>query len=189
MAFSILVDRSGSMMDVMDDVRKAVRNLLGLLPDNALCEVIGFNHRWEQLGPGSRQPCRADRFDFDKLNADGGTDIYSPLSAVYETYRKSAFDGWQRGVFVITDGQLGDDLVNAEQRRRALAVLKEKAFTTVFWHGNNAGAAKHFVGLADAYLASGGDLKALLSASLGLVGEQYRGQVVLTRTACPVPKS
>ena len=184
MAFSILIDRSGSMSGAMEDVKRAVLRLLKLLPENAYCEVIAFNSAWDDVSGRGFQSCDPSKFDLSRLTAEGGTDIYTPLSEIYENYSKWNSPDLQSSVFIVTDGQLNDDPVTAEQRRQTLVAQKGKVFTTVFWHGSNAGAEKNFTDLADAYISSGGDMKTLLSEAFGMVGEQFRGQVVLLPMPC-----
>lgn len=181
MGFTLLVDRSGSMDAVIDDVVTTTNHFLDLLPGNARCTLITFADEWTALTPWPAPYCREVRLD-PTITAGGTTDIFGPLEAAYAAYARPTFDTWQTAVIVITDGvdtEAGD---RADRIRSRLAGLKDDTRTFVFWLGNHTDA--YLVGLADYFIARQGDVAGYLEGVYGTLGEAYRRQQVLRPRPC-----
>lgn len=72
MTFVILIDRSGSMANVMEEVKRAAHGFIGSLPTGASCRVGAFADEGgaydAALGLGSGT-CRSSRFPLTRLAA------------------------------------------------------------------------------------------------------------------------
>lgn len=176
MSFTLLLDRSGSMANVMDEVLATTRHFLSLLPGNAQCSVVSFAGSWTNHTPGGSQQCNAVRIS--GIRSGGSTDIFSPLSAFYERYATPAYDGWQKAIIVITDGVVTR---NADAAPRVKS-QKGDVKTFVFWLGNRE--EKHLADIADHYLTQQGDVRSYLGEVYGFLGDAYRTQQVLKPRAC-----
>lgn len=172
MSFTLLLDRSGSMANVMDKVLVTTRHFLSKLPANAECTVISFAEEWVNHTPGGAQPCNSVKLD-KSMKASGYTDIFGPLSAIYKRYASPAYSGWQKAVIVITDGVVTR---NADQGPRVKSE-KGDVRTFVFWLGDRE--EKHLANIADYFLARQGDVQTFLGNYFGELGEAYRNQQIL----------
>ena len=150
--FDLLLDRSGSMTGSIEKVREAARTFLTELPENARCRLTSFNHTFTRPQSGYR-PCGEILSELDRIEADGGTDIYTPL---LETYRElDTFEGDLKGVFLITDGHGSSALTKA-------AVLAAKSAPThVVWLGSFS--ERRLRDIADTHIYGDRDLKTLLN--------------------------
>ncbi|MBN9889381.1 VWA domain-containing protein [Salipiger abyssi] len=180
MNFVILLDRSGSMKSVMEDVKSAARSFVHDLPDNATCAVGAFADKGgsfepsEGLGIGQ---CIASNFPMDGVVAGGGTDLFQPLKVTYEWLAEEKA-GQQSAVIIITDGALNKqtDLLHVVRD------LKGSALTFVYFLGGRE--ERYLRSLADSYLTHEGDLADQLPRYFQVLSETYSSQTVLRQVAC-----
>lgn len=179
MSFALLLDRSGSMAGVMDDVRRAARSFLNALPPTAHCAVGAFSDGYsfepsEGFGGGA---CGSATFTMQGLRPEGGTNLFVPLKATYE-WLASRGPNHQKAVIIITDGQVNGRLDLAAQAKAA----KGDTVTFVYYLGQIDDT--WLRGLADNYLRHEGDLRAALPRYFSVLSEAYRRQVVLRLKPC-----
>lgn len=179
MHFILMLDRSGSMANVMEQVKATSRQFLAALPANAYCSVVSFASGWSDHTGGKTQQCSGLKLD-EKISAGGGTDLYTPLAALYRHFGAPGYVDWQTAVIIITDGAINSS--NAERTKAELLAAKGKVKTFVFWLGDHT--EKHLAGLADAFISRQGEITPYLSEVYGAVGEAYRKQQVLKPRAC-----
>ncbi len=128
------------------------------------------------MGRGS---CKASSFQLGDLRADGGTDLFTPLGAIYGWMNNAQFVDHQKAVIIITDGQ-----VNAQRDRKAsVEAAKGDVLTLVYFLG--ASDDVWLKGLADSYLAHCGDLSAQLKRYFGVLSGAWSKQTVLQLKSCP----
>ncbi len=88
MLFTLMLDRSGSMDDHIDELRRTAAAFLEDLPDTALCRVISFAGDWSSHArSAAADACDPANFDLSGLRAGGSTDLLPPLLSVYELER------------------------------------------------------------------------------------------------------
>ncbi|KXS10309.1 hypothetical protein M427DRAFT_148899 [Gonapodya prolifera JEL478] len=107
----ILVDRSGSMLPVIETARSALACLLSSLPATTIFNVIGFGSAFAHLFPTS-VPSTEENLNLaqervvSNLGADmGGCNLLSVLEAVTT---RPVLEGRQRSVVILTRGFLWD---------------------------------------------------------------------------------
>ena len=108
-----LVDRSGSMSgSSMNQAKKALELFLHSLPPDCYFNIWSFGSRYDSLFPGG-----STKYSDNSLNSAlnhvrqmsanyGGTEIYSPLRAIFQQAKPEK--GYLRQVFVLTDGAVGN---------------------------------------------------------------------------------
>jgi hypothetical protein len=150
-----LVDRSGSMGGYSDDsnisqAKKALQLFFRSLPEDCFINIVGFGSRHEFLWPqsvryGQDTLATASRH-IEGLRADlGGTEICAPLKAIFA---QPTFGGYDRQVFVLTDGQVSNTSETVSVVRNA---LRSSPSTRVFALGLGSGASHELVdGIAEA---------------------------------------
>lgn len=182
MSFTLLIDRSGSMTNVMGQVLATTQHFLSELPANAECSVASFAGDWKLHTAYSGQMCSAARVR-GGIAAKGSTDVFTPLSHFYQRYAAPAYDGWQKAVIIITDGAVTQ---NEDQAPRVKAA-KGDVKTFVFWLGNRK--EEHLADIADYSLSRQGDVRSFLGNYLGELGDAYGSQQVLKPRACTPQQS
>lgn len=182
MHFTLLVDRSGSMANVMDQVIATTRRFLTELPPNAQCTLITFAAEWTTLTPGGSRPCGQTSVP-DHISAGGGTNILDPLGEVFTRYNTPPLDQGQRAVIIITDGDDNAHGANARAVRDRLIAARSNIRTFVFWLGNRTGT--HLDAIADYFLTRQGEVGRYLTEAYGVLGQAYASQQVLRPRACP----
>lgn len=177
MVFMLLVDRSGSMVSVMDDVKDSAAEFLKSLPPTAMCAVSSFsdgftyhNERYEN--------CNSGNFKLGDLAAGGGTDLYTPLLRGYQSLAQDDFKDYQKAVIIITDGQIMPSAALADQ----VLAAKQGALSFVYFLGEKEEAA--LVYLSDAFLNSTSDLKNHLDQYFHALSTGYQTQKVLNIHSC-----
>tara|TARA_R110001599_G_scaffold353823_1_gene599129 strand:+ start:1980 stop:3029 length:1050 start_codon:yes stop_codon:yes gene_type:complete len=177
MVFMLLVDRSGSMFDVMDDVKTSAKAFLKSLPPTAMCAVSSFsdsftyhNERYEN--------CNGGVYKIDDLVADGGTQLYTPLLRAYQSLTQDYFKDYQKAVIIITDGQVPP---NPILRNQALAA-KQDVLSFVYFLGEKEEA--QLSSLADVFLQSTSDIKNNLNQYFDALSTAYKTQTVLNVRQC-----
>jgi len=176
-AVTLLLDRSGSMQNVADDVLETTRHFLSLLPDQATCTVASFAEDMTAYTPQDGEPCGAVTLP-DTLPTGGATDIYQPLSDAYLSYANPDLDGWQKMVVVITDGVITAGAWQADVLHSQVRADNGETRTLVYWLGQHD--AKHLQGLADYFIQDRGEVRASLTRVLDTLGDAYGTQQVLT---------
>lgn len=166
----LLLDRSGSMKDLIGDVKRAAAEFMVLLPkDQALCRVTSFNqdhHRHTR----DFQPCIPIFHGVGSIPAGGGTDIYDPLLEAY--VNGPADRNAQRLVVVISDG------IGQSSFTRQALLNNKTAATTVYWLGDYD--EDRLRGIADTFIYGRQDIAGLLERTLGHVADAVGSQVVIT---------
>eukprot|EP00121_Abeoforma_whisleri_P016571 Awhi_evm1s15201 len=106
-----VVDRSGSMAGKqMENAKAALQLFLRSLPMDCYFNIIGFGSRYTQLFSTSQKFSRDTLQKATKhvqgIGANlGGTELYAPLEYVYSS---AYIPGYNRQVFVLTDGQVSN---------------------------------------------------------------------------------
>ncbi|MEM7547702.1 MAG: vWA domain-containing protein [Pseudomonadota bacterium] len=180
MVFNLLIDRSGSMAPVMDQVREAAKTFLDDLPDHANCGVASFASQWS-VAPRkdwADRSCRASSFELEGLEAGGGTDLFGPLAEFYSWMNRSQFTDHQKAVIIITDGRVNGQL----ERKAAVEAAKGDVLTLVYFLGASDDA--WLQGLADSYIAHRGDLTAQLGRYFEVLSDAWSKQTVLQLKSC-----
>lgn len=185
MNFVILLDRSGSMKNVMDEVKAAARTFVDDLPDNATCVVGAFADEGgsfetsEGLGVGQ---CIASNFPMHGVEAGGSTDLFQPLKVTYEWLAEEKA-GQQSAVIIITDGAINQqtDLMHVVRD------LKGDALTFIYFLGGHE--ERYLSSFADSYLTHEGDLADQLPRYFQVLSETYSSQTVLRQVACHADES
>ncbi|XP_037037777.1 von Willebrand factor A domain-containing protein 5A-like isoform X2 [Bradysia coprophila] len=137
-----VLDRSGSMMgQSIRSAKEALTLFLHSMPVDCYFNVLGFGSRYEFLFPVSVKyddgSLRMALKHATELSADlGGTDIFEPLEALYET---PSIDGYSKQFFILTDGEVYDT-------ERVLGIVKANAHKVrVFTLGIGASASHYLV--------------------------------------------
>ena len=183
MSFALLIDRSGSMKDVMSEVREAAVSFIDALPETATCAVWAFSDDWsfaEEDGLGVKA-CRSSEFDLTQLQAGGRTNLFAPLRKSYEWLSHPSRANHQKAVVIITDGRVNEN----EEEGEAVAALKGDALTFSYFLGEWED--RWLKGLSDNYLSHKGDLGTQLGRYFEVVSSAYRKQTVLQLRTCPIP--
>lgn len=182
MAFSVLLDRSGSMSGVRSKVDRAARSFIDALPNDAQCTVGGFASTFSfnaSDGYGTAS-CRADNFSLSGgRDLGGSTDLFTPLAEVYERMNAPEISDHQRAVIIITDGGLNQSLELEAELLRA----QGQTVTFVYFLGGESD--EHLQALAHNYLDHEGDLAASLDRYFDVVSMAYSSQSLLRLVPCP----
>ena len=111
--FIFLIDQSGSMRgNSMDLVKQALLLFIQSLPVNSFFQLIGFGSNFkkynEELEIYNKENVEKIINIINSLKADlGGTNISSPLSAIYNDNNYSKIN-LSKNIFLLTDGQVHD---------------------------------------------------------------------------------
>ncbi|MEW8693317.1 MAG: vWA domain-containing protein [Candidatus Thiodiazotropha endolucinida] len=177
MAFTLLLDRSGSMSSVLSDVQRSADEFLNGLPSTAECAVASFNSGYEYHNE-IYQNCNTGDFKLDSISAGGGTDLYNPLLSAYENLDQAYFDNYQKAVIVLTDGQISPD----DTLKKKVQAVKKNTLTFVYFLGNRED--RYLTGLADAFLHSTSNISQNLTQYFHSLSAAYRTQKVLSVKKC-----
>ena len=177
MAFILLLDRSGSMKDVILDVQTSAQRFLRELPPFAECALASFNsdYTWHTR---ALKNCNCGDFELKSLEAKGKTDIYTPLLNAYQRLSHHHFKDYQKAVILITDGQIYPD----EGMKQTLLSSKQDILTFVYFLGHKDD--EQLIGLADAYLQAGTDIKSSLKNYFHSLSSAYGLQKVIEVRPC-----
>ena len=113
--FIFLIDQSGSMSGTPINIAsKALKLFLQSLPSGSYYQIIGFGSEYRLYD--EKTPIEYKKENIIKtlkivenLCGDlGGTDIYSPLKYVYDSYKIHDKINLPRNIFLLTDGQVYD---------------------------------------------------------------------------------
>lgn len=177
MAFTILLDKSYSMIDEFALVKKTATEFLGILPSAALCAVASFDATWTYTRPDF-QSCTASSFGIETIAIGTTTDIYAPLKDAYLKLSQPRFSGYQKAVIIITDGYMEADPI----RKQELLTLKGDTHTFVYFIGGEQ--RYHLDGLTNRFLSQRGEVKHSLLQYFGAIGQAYGTQKVLNVRSC-----
>lgn len=180
MSFALLVDRSGSMEEVMSDVRWAAADFIDALPENASCSVGSFAEDWslshDKVG---EQSCQSGNFDIATWQAGGKTNIYGALRDAYAWLHEPERDNHQKAAILITDGRTNIDAGSESDT----ATAKDGVFTFVYYMGDSDD--QWLKSLADSYFSDPRDAEHI-DEYFGVVSSAYTEQTVLEMVSCPV---
>lgn len=181
MSFVLLVDRSGSMAEIMPEVREAAKEFVAALPDTAECSVSSFAGDWDFSHRGSEGAlnCKPENFAFDNIQPGGTTNIYGPLRDAYGWLSEPKRTDHQKAVILLTDGRATDDAASESQT----LAMKEDAYTFVYFMGDSDD--RWLRSLADNYFSGGGRASAQLERYFHVVSDAYSAQTVLELHTCP----
>lgn len=177
MAFTLLIDKSYSMVKEFANVKQTATEFLNILPSAALCAVASFDLAWTYTRP-DYQSCSADAFGIDAIQIGTATDIYAPLKDAYSKLSRPRFDGYQKAVIIITDGHMEADSL----RKQELVSLKGDILTFVYFIGGNN--RTHLEGLTNRFVAQRGNVKHSLLQYFNSIGHAYNTQKVLNIHRC-----
>lgn len=179
MRFTILLDRSGSMENYLEDVKQVAYEFIDMLPDTAYCEVGSFSDENVWHFQGSAPLCRPENFSLNLVAAWGGTDIYTPL---LNTYKRMEGYKAQKAVIIITDGIISSNFLMKSARKEELQATKKDTLTFVYWLGEyNEQDLKE---LADSYTHHQGSIRENLQKYLDVLANAYKKQRALTVYPC-----
>ena len=177
MGFTLLLDRSGSMASVIDDVRRSANEFLNGLPSTAECAVASFNSGYNYHN-NVYQNCNTGNFKLSGLAAQGGTELYNPLLSAYTSLDQAYFQNHQKAVIVITDGQISTNAALRQEVENA----KKNTLTFVYFLGQRED--RHLTGLADAFLQNSSNISQNLTQYFHSLSAAYRTQKVLSVQQC-----
>ena len=112
--FIFLIDQSGSMSGSSIQIAsKGLKLFLQSLPPKSYYQIIGFGSDFKAYDKTPKQYTQENILKsimtIDNLRADlGGTDIYSPLKYVYDSYKEHDKINLPRNIFLLTDGEIED---------------------------------------------------------------------------------
>ena len=166
----LLLDRSGSMEEVIGDVKRAASEFMALLPfSQALCRITSFNGNYTRHTEGY-EPCVPGIHQVGWIKAGGGTDIYQPL---LDAYRDGPVDPeTMRLVVVVSDG-VGRSRVSYDE-----VMVAKNAATFVYWLGDYD--EDRLKGVADTFIHGKDDIANLLGRYFGQVAGAVSNQVVIS---------
>ncbi len=177
MVFMLLLDRSGSMYEVMDDVKASARGFLKSLPSTAICAVSSFNSGFTYHNE-LYENCNNGQFKLRDLEAQGGTNLYTPLLRAYNSLAQDYFNDYQKAIVIITDGQISPSAALREQ------VLSAKKDTLSFTYFLGEKEERYLIGLSDVFLKSTSDIKNNLDQYFHSLSTAYKTQKVLNVRTC-----
>jgi len=174
---SLMVDKSGSMANVINEVASSAKRFLSQLPVNAICRVFSFDTQMHRLHDGEQIACDSRHINLD-LKAEGGTDIYTGLHAEFSRYNQPRYQDASRMVLIITDGQIAPDQVGKE------ALMQHKRDTKNFVYFLGSKDESSLEGLADNFLKDTGNLGFTLGQYFTVLNRAIETQRVLTKVPC-----
>jgi len=112
--FIFLLDQSGSMSgESIKIASKGLKLFLQSLPEKSYYQIIGFGSEYKAYDETpkeyTQENIKKSLEIIDNLDADlGGTDIYSPLKYVFDSYKVHDTINLPRNIFLLTDGEIED---------------------------------------------------------------------------------
>lgn len=176
MAFTLLLDRSGSMYSVIDDVKASAKDFLNALPPESLCSVASFNSETRYHNQRF-QSCNSGNFQIDSMEADGGTNLQAPLMSSYQTLDQRYFENYQKAVIIITDG-----IINFHITKPDYEAVKKDTLTFAYLLGNSSD--ELLKDIADGYLHDPKNVKTSLELYFETLSTAYNTQRVLNVRQC-----
>ncbi len=179
MSFVLLVDRSGSMQPVMQEVRNATAGFLKSLPPSAQCAVASFGDGWGYHNT-HYQNCNTGDFKLRTLTANGSSDLYTPLLNNYESLSQPYHDGSQKAVILISDGMIW----GGEDAKKKILGVKNGILTFAYFLGTKP-EDSYVKGLIDGYIHNPSDVSKNLQNYFQSLSQAYKAQKVLSVKECP----
>ena len=124
--FIFLIDQSGSMSgNSISIASKGLKLFLQSLPTKSYYQIIGFGSQFivydETPKEYTQENIKKSLIFIDYLNANlGGTDIYSPLKYVFDSYKVHDKINLPRNIFLLTDGEI-------ENKKKTLDLIYENS--------------------------------------------------------------
>ena len=124
--FIFLIDQSGSMSgNSISIASKGLKLFLQSLPAKSYYQIIGFGSQFiaydETPKEYTQENIKKSLIFIDYLNANlGGTDIYSPLKYVFDSYKVHDKINLPRNIFLLTDGEI-------ENKKKTLDLIYENS--------------------------------------------------------------
>ena len=122
--FIFLIDQSGSMSgNSINIASKGLKLFLQSLPAKSYYQIIGFGSKFiaydETPKEYTQENIQKSLVFIDYLNSNlGGTDIYSPLKYVFDSYKIYDMINLPRNIFLLTDGEI-------ENKKKTLDLIYE----------------------------------------------------------------
>jgi VWFA-related protein len=146
----LAIDISGSMAQAIDEVKRAVNQLLSKLRPRDAATLIGFNETTFIVAERETdQRAREDATDL--LASWGGTALYDATIKALELVRPKA---GRKGVVIFSDGDDQDSMSRRETAMAAVQASDAMLFTVAFGRGGNVPELRH--GLETYARTSGG---------------------------------
>ena len=112
--FIFLIDQSGSMFGKSINIAsKGLKLFLQSLPDSSYYQIIGFGSQYIAYDTTpkeyTQENIKKSLQIIEHLDANlGGTDIYTPLKYVFDSYKIHETIKLPRNIFLLTDGEICD---------------------------------------------------------------------------------
>jgi VWFA-related protein len=177
----LAIDISGSMNEAVDDVKRAVKQLLSKLRPRDAATLIGFNETTFIVAERETdQQAREDAVDL--LTSWGGTALYDATIKAVELVRPQR---GRKGVVIFSDGDDRDSVARRETAMAAVQSSDAMLFTVAFGRGGNVPELKR--GLETYARTSGGraffaSTTKELDAVFGEIVQELANQYVLSYT-------
>ena len=171
----VLVDQSGSMSTVMDEVVQTANWLFDTLPDHISCQAVLFAGEQDWYGDRD-EPCTANDVALpDNVEAGGGTNLFGALRATYAELGNRN-DQTQKVVIVLTDGNPTDEEIAGE-----VTPLKLDTYTIFIWLGMTASDAEEvFRPISDVYVSDPNGAWQHIESYLKIFSDAVEKQSVVT---------
>ncbi|PJB70254.1 MAG: hypothetical protein CO093_08565 [Alphaproteobacteria bacterium CG_4_9_14_3_um_filter_47_13] len=180
MRFTILLDRSGSMQNVIEDVKRVAYEFIDMLPDTAYCEVGSFADDLTWHFTGTTAACKPENFRLGSIKAGGSTKVFRPL---LDTYKKmEAYPHSQKAVILITDGVASYNILGDFISREELHAHKKDTLTFLYWLG--AYDESDLKDLTDNYTHHQGSIRRNLERYFNVLAGAYTKQRAITVRPC-----
>ena len=124
--FIFLIDQSGSMNgNAIKVASKALLLFLQSLPAGSYYQIIGFGSKFKKYDEKPKEYTKNNIEQsiklIEKLDADlGGTNIYSPLKDIYDSFKIYDKINLPRNIFLLTDGEI-------ENKEDTLAIIEKNS--------------------------------------------------------------
>ena len=121
--FIFLVDQSGSMYKSIKIASKALQLFIQSLPVGSYYQIIGFGSKFVKYDKEPKEYNKENIQNSIKIieqldDSLGGTDIYSPLKDIYDSYTIYNKINLPKNIFLLTDGEIDD-------KKKTLALIEK----------------------------------------------------------------
>ena len=126
------IDRSGSMTSMMPWVKNSFYIFINNVRDGDIISLVDMNTEAQTLLAPTIIKTENDRTTFkrlvDKIEAEGGTDVYSGLKKSYEEVKKNYSPEYVNRVIILTDGMhnsgemINNDILNLAKSNKKMGI-------------------------------------------------------------------